>query len=198
MQAGVAPNAGDGFKNIQAIDPLLAGNERTVAVNAAKLADFKARFRMDVNLETFNKISGTAKVKSWYTTWQTLVPKPVAMPQEWMDVDLPPKMWTMMTAAKENRSLARRVYQEEMAEAQERFQKEKARVQAKLDAALADTSSDYVRLLESGFNDLSVSDVVAIESAQSKEKREELLEARLVTLRKRWIALMEAGQPLPE
>jgi hypothetical protein len=158
------------------------------------LEAFNAQFKLKATAPIMRKMMGDKRVKAWYKGWKEAATAVKGLPTEWRDAGLTPAQWDQYQQVAGARKGVRSQMAKEMEDAAEKHRKAVASIEATAARGLAATDGVLVRVIELGYDDLSLAEKVSIESAGTEAERETALKRSLAALRKVALARIAAGE----
>lgn len=159
------------------------------------LSAFNRDFGMSLaDVAVVRKLLGTAPVRAWYAQWKEARAEALAVPIHWQELGLTPSQWSEAQAGLKARREARARYAGAVDSASRTFKAAVARADATLAGELAANDAPLLRALELGYEDLTLEELIQVESATA-DRRDAVLQALLNKKRRDAIAALQPGPP---
>lgn len=190
---------------LPAADPLAADFVYAGVTYHAGLARDDVRLLLDFNNahgqhlndpDVLRRILGSRHVKPWYDAWKAADSLEKSLPPHWAAANMTPAEWNAAQIAVRNRATARRNHAMAIEAAARAFAAARQAADQQLANALAATPSPMAQVIEAGYEQLSLADQLAIESAPPADRQREL-DTRLAAARAVWVNLVQTGGALP-
>jgi hypothetical protein len=149
------------------------------------LASFNRDYNQKVtDFDVLQKILGTPAVEQWYAEYKKERSIALALPAQWKKLGMTPEQWASHLEANVRRKVARAKHSNVVNEIAAKYQKQIRDAEANLAAELAATANPITAIMELGYNDLPVGDLVQVEAAPNDAARAVLLQAKLDAMRR--------------
>uniref|UniRef100_A0A2V0RMU0 Uncharacterized protein n=1 Tax=viral metagenome TaxID=1070528 RepID=A0A2V0RMU0_9ZZZZ len=149
------------------------------------LAAFNHDFSQKIKaFATLQKILGSPAVEKWYEEYKQARAVSLALPSQWQTLGMKPEHWEAHVESNSKRKAARAKHSTTVNEISAKYQKQIRDAELNLESELAATANPITAVIELGYNDLPVSDIVAIEEAPDDTARAAMLKSKLDALRR--------------
>jgi len=174
-----------GFRHILSarFDWKLEGEARKAAVNQALKADFDEKFGGNTPLAVIQKVLGSTRAAHWYADWEMCVQGKSAIPADWRELGMTPTEHAAMMANAKAIAAVKKAYADRCEAIAKQAKADREAAAAAMGAAIAPLATAWTVLGELGYADLSLDDVIRIESAPDAVAREAAVKAALTALR---------------
>jgi hypothetical protein len=130
-----------------------------------------------------SKLLGTRTIAPWYKEYKERRALEQQLPDHMADAGLTPEMWAWATGVKSNRAKARKAHADEVKQLATAYKQKVDIADGRRDAALGETNSDLMDLIEAGFDQLPLAAQAIVSAATDDRQRKDLLDKALLRYR---------------